>query len=279
MKTTNLSGLVFNPDNAYINSDWKHYSMSPHAHGWLELNYIVEGSCTYLVNDVPYDLSCRNLLVLDSSLPHRKIFHPDTPCTVLGASFTMQEGIIGLADADILLHKDPAAQRFWSLFTAARVLPDGRSIYADLLNLYEIFCNEESSFYLTCATAKLLMDIPRLFTQYDTNRIDYIRQIKLYIQYHYSKIRSVAEIAEHVNLNPTYMERIFKKCTGNTIWQYLTSLRLEAAKNLLTHSDISIGEIDTVIGMGSRQSFYIQFKKKYGISPADYRQAHRPPVS
>lgn len=251
--------------------------MTSHTHGWLELNYIISGSCTYLIDDVPYDLSCRNLLLLDSSLPHRKIFYKNTPCTVLGTSLTLKKGITGLSDAAALFDKDPASGAFWSHFTTAQILPDGRSIYPDLLNLYETFCYDENNFYLTCAAAKLMMDIPRLFMQYGTSQSNYVKKIKTYIQCHYSKITSVVEIAEHVNLNPTYMERLFKKNTGNTVWQYLTGLRLEAAKNLLANSDINIGEIDSVIGMGSRQSFYIQFKKKYGISPSDYRQTHRMP--
>ena len=71
------------------------------------------------------------------------------------------------------------------------------------------------------------------------------------------------------------MERIFKRETGSTIWQYVMECRMDAAKDLLENTPIPIGEIDPLIGMNSRQTFYIQFKRHYGVSPAEYRKLFR----
>jgi transcriptional regulator GlxA family with amidase domain len=70
------------------------------------------------------------------------------------------------------------------------------------------------------------------------------------------------------------MERVFKQETGDSIWNYLNNIRMENAVYYLTQSNIPIGDIDELVGIHSRQNFYLLFKNKYQVSPSQYRKRH-----
>lgn len=70
------------------------------------------------------------------------------------------------------------------------------------------------------------------------------------------------------------MERLFKQETGMSVWTYLNNIRIEKSLYYLTELNIPIGNIDELVGIHSRQNFYLLFKKKYGISPAQYRKKY-----
>ena len=88
MKITEEEKRILLPDSSYLNNNWKDYTMKPHAHGFLEMNYIMEGTCSYLVGDRVFPLKKHNLIVFDASILHKKIFDHRTPCSVLGCSFS-----------------------------------------------------------------------------------------------------------------------------------------------------------------------------------------------
>lgn len=69
-----------------------------------------------------------------------------------------------------------------------------------------------------------------------------------------------------------YFCRIFKEYSNLTFKNYLTSLRLSAAVQEIVMSDRGIGQIAMEYGFSDEKSFFGAFKKKYGMTPAQYRQ-------
>ena len=59
-----------------------------------------------------------------------------------------------------------------------------------------------------------------------------------------------------------------------TIGEYLTHLRIEKAKSLLMHTDISNASIASRTGINSQQYFCRLFKKETGMSPQEYRRSY-----
>lgn len=82
---------------------------------------------------------------------------------------------------------------------------------------------------------------------------------------------SLTGVAKEFYMNSSYLSRIFKKETGMSFVEYLTSLRIEKAKTLLKDSDLKIYEIAEKIGISNSNYFGILFKKKVGCSPLEYR--------
>ncbi|MFP3156126.1 response regulator [Lachnospiraceae bacterium ZAX-1] len=83
---------------------------------------------------------------------------------------------------------------------------------------------------------------------------------------------SVALMADVFQLNPSYLGSIFKSVYNMSILQYLTHLRLEAAKNLLVENRLKVFEVAEAVGYSDVFYFSKRFKKAYGYSPKDYQQ-------
>lgn len=82
----------------------------------------------------------------------------------------------------------------------------------------------------------------------------------------------VNKMCEHLGISSSYFSRVFKAATNETFTQYLTKIRMEKAKALLTHSDLKIYEISEKIGYEDPHYFSYNFKKKIGIKPTEYRK-------
>lgn len=82
---------------------------------------------------------------------------------------------------------------------------------------------------------------------------------------------SVAEMARHANLSPTQFRRMFKAETGLPPGQYFKKVRLDAARELLEHSNLRVKEIVFKVGLKDESHFVRDFKKAYGLTPRKHR--------
>lgn len=96
-----------------------------------------------------------------------------------------------------------------------------------------------------------------------------------YLEQHYMEECSLAAVAAHVHLNPNYFSNLFKKQTGESFSGYLTRLRMEKAKLLLTNTDMKIIEIAQAVGYADSNYFATAFKQSAGCSPSEYRKQPR----
>ncbi len=103
--------------------------------------------------------------------------------------------------------------------------------------------------------------IPNLFVQKAAD----------YIKLNYSEKISIKEIADQLYLSPNYLSELFKKHTGKTFSEYLTEYRLEKACQLLDHAEYRVGDVSGMVGIHDGRYFSNMFKKKYGMTPTEYR--------
>lgn len=89
---------------------------------------------------------------------------------------------------------------------------------------------------------------------------------------------SPADIAAHVRLTPTQLNRIFKANTGTTTMSYVTKLRMESAQLLLHASDLSVQEISRLVGYQQLAHFSRSFRSHTGFSPLKFRQGQGNPL-
>ncbi|MCP3763616.1 AraC family transcriptional regulator [Domibacillus sp. A3M-37] len=91
---------------------------------------------------------------------------------------------------------------------------------------------------------------------------------------------STGKIAEQFNYNRDYLCRFFKKETGLTVHEYIHMLKLSKAKDLLTMSNESVGNIARTIGIQDERYFMRLFKQYEKLTPSKYRKAyHRIPLN
>ncbi len=91
-----------------------------------------------------------------------------------------------------------------------------------------------------------------------------------YIQEHFTKNISLAEVAELVGISPYYFSKLFKEQLGVTFIDFLTQCRIEEAKKLLAKQNESIKQIAYQVGYQDPNYFSRMFKKVEGISPKEY---------
>ena len=118
----------------------------------------------------------------------------------------------------------------------------------------------------------LCMQIGEKRTKRGNNPVD---KIKAIVDEKYSEDLTINDIAEEVFLSPTYMCFIFKQKTGMTINEYLTFVRIEAAKKLLSDSSLKLSEVSRRVGYPNTSYFSKLFKKRVGCNPSEYNQNKR----
>ena len=105
------------------------------------------------------------------------------------------------------------------------------------------------------------------------NLIDEIRKITG--ENYNCKTFSIISIAGEMNMNASYLGKLFKKNTGQTFVEYLHCVRMEKACELLRKTDMEINSIVDSVGYSDITYFYKVFRKMNGCTPLVYRQSKK----
>ena len=132
--------------------------------------------------------------------------------------------------------------------------------------------------------------IPEISKLHDTMCIDYCREMQIIMKqkiiskpiilcmdYIYSHIHyriTLEELADYLNLSPSYLSKLFKKEVGITISTYITNLKIDKAMNLLQFSEYTVSDIANYLAFSSQSHFIQVFQKRVGITPHKYRSQH-----
>jgi two-component system response regulator YesN len=99
---------------------------------------------------------------------------------------------------------------------------------------------------------------------------------KLYIEQQFSNPDlQLEEIAKHVYVNSSYLRALFKKEVGMTITDYVTHIRMQKAKELLSRGSSRLANIAEQIGYNDPAYFSRCFKKYYGYTPSEYENSKK----
>lgn len=103
--------------------------------------------------------------------------------------------------------------------------------------------------------------------------MDVIEHAQKFIRENYHEDISMEQTAEYVNLSAYYFSKIFKNKSGKTFTDYLTDIRIQKAKELITETNLSLKEVCYEVGYKDPNYFSRVFKRVTGITPTDYRQS------
>ncbi len=136
--------------------------------------------------------------------------------------------------------------------------------------------------YELMAQSKLTEFIIQLIRESHLNRqpeksmgqnYNYVEQAKEYIHHYYNADITLDDLCKELALSRYHFIRIFKAQTGTTPHAYLLDVRLQKALQHLDNNDYSLDEIATRCGFVNRTHFAQCFKRKYGVTPLQYRNA------
>ena len=138
-------------------------------------------------------------------------------------------------------------------------------------NIYTVM-NAESETQQSEAIFKMLMRLLNTENAAGEKTLSIIDSAKDYMVNNFQNELTVSGIAKEVNLSPSYFSKLFKEGTALSPYDYLLSVRLDKAKELLINSDMPIGVIAYRCGFNSTSNFIYFFKKETGLSPLKFRK-------
>ncbi|MEC0247313.1 response regulator [Paenibacillus chitinolyticus] len=103
------------------------------------------------------------------------------------------------------------------------------------------------------------------------SRSQYVKKIQEYADKHLHEDVSLRALADHINLHPTHLSKIYKIETGEGISDYISRLRMERACHLLKATGKKVYEISMEIGYMDPAYFIKVFKRHFGVTPQEYR--------
>lgn len=161
-----------------------------------------------------------------------------------------------------------------------RFAMEGGMLEKDAYNLSDLYIQKMD----TLSSVKEIKELFKIAVEDYTHRVYLIRTKKVYskpilqaIDYIYDNLHynlTVEDIAEAVNLSPSYFSSLFKKETGTSVAGFVRNMRIDAAKNMLQFSNYSYQEISNYLAFSSQSHFISIFKKKVGVTPKEYRMSH-----
>ena len=98
-----------------------------------------------------------------------------------------------------------------------------------------------------------------------------IKTALYHVQNSYAKNITVKEAATLCGFSESHFMKLFKELTGMSFTAYLVNYRLELSAKQLLETDQKIIDIATNCGFNNHSYFTRAFQKKYGITPAKYR--------
>ncbi|MDE6851519.1 MAG: AraC family ligand binding domain-containing protein [Lachnospiraceae bacterium] len=161
---------------------------------------------------------------------------------------------------DLIIHygQDEELKCCHEKMAKANILPQNRDLMMNSI-LYE---------YLYLLTEKF-PGKPLPETEKKSSHVENALQ---YIEDHYCDSITIQDIAEHLNINRSYLHRIFKSFTGSSIQNYLVDYRIRQACILLKTTTLSIRVIAHSVSYIDPLYFSRIFHQRMGVSPSEYRK-------
>ncbi|GIP27810.1 hypothetical protein J23TS9_29400 [Paenibacillus sp. J23TS9] len=100
----------------------------------------------------------------------------------------------------------------------------------------------------------------------------YVKKIQAYIEAYLHLDVSLRALADHVNLHPTHLSKLYKIETGEGVSDYVFRLRMETACDMLKKTEKRVYEISSEIGYLDPAYFIKVFKRQFGVTPQEYRE-------
>ena len=103
------------------------------------------------------------------------------------------------------------------------------------------------------------------------------KQIAKCIDYIYDNLHeriTVEELADYLEMSPSYLSRLFKKEVGTSVSDYIRMKKIETAKNMLIYSEYKPVDVAQILAFPSQSYFTDAFRKATGLTPAKYRKQY-----
>ncbi|MEC0093828.1 AraC family transcriptional regulator [Paenibacillus macquariensis] len=257
-----------------------------HSHSGYELYLCIQGKGHYIVGDRMHTLGVGTFTVVGPMASHLSRPHLNTPfhryILAIERSYVEQ---LCVEDRECLMGirqwlPDPESDSIHTQLNAQQ-----------LMHLQEILVQLEGEIQRKQPCYPLLVKslLLQLFAQLgryqaksstismggnDTQK-QMVKGILSYMMEHHHEPLSVEKLCVQFHVSRSFLFRIFKANTGVTMNEFLVSIRMTKAKELLQATDLAITAVAGRVGFQDVSHFCHTFKRLSGMTPSCYRSIHR----
>ena len=242
------------------------YYCESHTHDFYEFVVVLSKKSVHYINENKYHLNVGDVFFLQPGETHRFERPLQNPATFLtlglkGKTFDKYVNIWGNALKNSFNFKNTGV---------ITLSADEFSKINDIYNQFKLEKNERKDLLLVNNLFCILINRCNFnHSSISHTALDYVLNAMNTPENIAEGIPAMTRIS---GLSSRQLTRVLKKKYNTTPYEYITELRMNYAANLLLHTDMSITYISYEVGYCNSNNFTIRFKKKFGMTPTQYRQ-------
>lgn len=233
-----------NPRHAGYEKCAPGHSCGPEVREYYLMHYVISGKGTLILGGKKYEIEKNHLFIIP----------PET-------LFSFKADVEEPWEYTWICFEGEYAKKLCML--KSPVVPFKGKYFENLLD-----CRKYTGIEAEYLSARLWMIFAQLFR--NKKQTDYISVMREYITKNYMKKISFSKMADNFGLSRKYLSAIFKESTGKSPRQFLISLRIDKAKDLMVNHGYSVCEAAKSVGYEDSLAFSQLFKRHMGNPPTYY---------
>lgn len=259
----------------YHYKDSRELHVSLHFHDFFECYLLLSGTLSYQIDNASFSILPGDLLLIGPNQLHRPLFtQTEQPYerivlwlsrsyverlsstkTALSACFSAQRLSVNRLSEP---QRESIASQLFALLAASNAEQFGKDVLCDsLVSTLLVTLNR------TCSGRALALPKP------DVHVSQLVKTVSNYLDAHLAEPVSLDALSSTVFLSKYYLERVFRRETGVSIYQMLLQKRMILARNLI-HEGLPFTLVAQKCGFSEYSGFYKAFHNEYGVSPREY---------
>lgn len=106
------------------------------------------------------------------------------------------------------------------------------------------------------------------------NQVHLAGRVAAYLGEHMDQHITIPELAQRFNISDSHLKNIFKAVYGVPVFSYMRIQKMQAAAQLLIHTDMPVADVGYEFGYSNASKFSSAFQSIMGETPSEYRKAH-----
>ncbi|MDK1727990.1 AraC family transcriptional regulator [Dellaglioa algida] len=276
-------GDFFSDGNIYINKHHRYSAMPDHTHEFVELNYMLSGSCTQYVDGKKIELKEREILLMDKDIVQsidelgendiliNILIKDDSITTAIIVNLAKSKGVVN----EFLLNASSEYRNHDSFlyFRCANKVEVQEAMSRMIIEYYS-----KDNYYMRAMNlllSLLLINLSRVVEEDSLEKHqesdDNILEILRYIESHYTEL-NLNGLSSKFGYNPNYMSDKLKRETGYSFKNLINNMRYQAALSLMRETDKTFSDISYEIGFSSTPSLYKLIAKYTNKTPKELKE-------
>ena len=235
--------------------------LAPHFHEHANIALTVEGSFMETVGTKPYEVNPHSVIFRPAGEKHSNRYgNTVARCLIMEVRPQLLERIrqaTGILDHASYVAAGPISYLALRIFGEFRMLDAVAPLAIEALTL------------------EMLVQATRLVSRIERNPPQWLRQAREVIHERFKEQLSLFNVAEQVGVHATHLAKMFRKHYGCTVGDYIRTLRLDHAAQLVARSEKTLSTIALAAGFYDQSHFAHRFKLRFGVPPGVFRMGLR----